>query len=79
MIENMADCGTYKVENKSFTGKITTYDIDESQRAEVKEHGKYNEKVTVRIYKTGFFKAIASKTFYGCDRETLAVKFINKF
>jgi hypothetical protein len=56
----------------------STY-IDRSTKAVVREHGKYNEKVTVRIYMAGHYAAIASKTFAGCDREALAQKFINTF
>jgi hypothetical protein len=57
---------------------MSTY-IDRSTKAIVRAHGKYNEKVTVSIYKAGRYAAIAKKTFAGCDREHLATKFINTF
>jgi hypothetical protein len=59
--------------------KVKTHYIDGSTKAKVREHGKYNEKITVSIYKAGSYAAIASKTFAGCDRETLADKFMGQF
>jgi hypothetical protein len=59
--------------------KVTTYQIDNSTKAKFREHGEYNEKITVSIYKAGSYAAIASKTFAGCDRETLADKFRSQF
>jgi hypothetical protein len=59
--------------------KVKIHEIDDSTKAKVREHGKYNEKITVSIHKVGTFAAIASKTFAGCDRETLADKFRAQF
>jgi hypothetical protein len=59
--------------------QTTEIRINDSTKAKVRHHGKYNEKITVSIHKAGYFAPIASKTFVGCDRENLATNYMIPF